>query len=141
VNLYLDTSALVKLYVAEVHSSAVRRWVDRSDTVASSRVAYPEARAALARRRREGALSATALRRAVAALARDFPSIVVVEITEQLSRDAGELAERRALRGFDAIHLASALEIARILGAAPLFLAYDARMTEAAALEGLRAPD
>ena len=52
--LYLDTSSLVKLYVAEAASDAVRRLVDNADIVATATIAYPEARAALARRRREG---------------------------------------------------------------------------------------
>ena len=57
--LYLDTSSLVKLYLAEVGTDSVRRLVDDATLVATSQIAYPETRAALARRRREGALSAT----------------------------------------------------------------------------------
>ena len=47
--LYLDTSALVKLYVREHGSAAVRALVERADVVATSVVAYAEARAAFAR--------------------------------------------------------------------------------------------
>jgi hypothetical protein len=54
--LYLDTSSLVKLYVAEPGSDAVRKLVDAAAVVATSSVAYTETRAALARRRRERAL-------------------------------------------------------------------------------------
>jgi hypothetical protein len=50
------------------------------------------------------------------------------------------LAEQRALRGFDAIHLAAAVELATLVGEAPRFLAYDARLVEAAAAEGLPVP-
>ena len=46
--LYLDTSSLVKLYVAEAESESVRRLVDDADIVATAAIAYPEARAALA---------------------------------------------------------------------------------------------
>ncbi len=38
--LYLDTSALVKLYIEEIHSDLIRKWVKRADTVALSSVAY-----------------------------------------------------------------------------------------------------
>jgi hypothetical protein len=54
--LYLDTSSLVKLYVAEPGSEAVHKLVDAATVVATSTVAYTETRAALARRRRERAL-------------------------------------------------------------------------------------
>lgn len=41
--LYLDTSSLVKLYIAEAHSELVQDWVGEAEAVATSRVAYPEA--------------------------------------------------------------------------------------------------
>jgi len=56
VNLYLDTSALVKLYIAEEGSLLVRTALADARFVATSVVAYVEARAAFARRRRERAL-------------------------------------------------------------------------------------
>lgn len=43
--LYLDTSALVKLYVRERGSVSVRALVEQADVVASSVIAYAEARA------------------------------------------------------------------------------------------------
>ena len=51
--LYLDTSALVKLYVRERGSAQVRAHVNNADVIATSVVAYAEARAAFARLRRE----------------------------------------------------------------------------------------
>ena len=105
--------------------------------VATSRVAYPEARAALARRQREAAITRGALARAVSALDRDLRRFVVVELSAKVARRAGELAERRALRGFDAIHLASALEMEELTGAAPSFCCFDDRLREAASAEGL----
>lgn len=56
-NLYLDTSGLVKLYVQEAASADVPRYVEAAGVVATSRVAYPGAGAALARRTREGHLT------------------------------------------------------------------------------------
>jgi predicted nucleic acid-binding protein len=55
--LYLDTSSLVKLYLDEVYSEAVHRWAQEAEVLATSRVAYPETLAALARRWREGVLT------------------------------------------------------------------------------------
>lgn len=135
--LYLDTSALVKLYVAETGSGEVRKKLRQADHAATSRVAYPEARSALARRRREGAISSAGLQRAVSALDRDMGSLVIVELNESVARRAGELAERHALRGFDAIHLASALELGLLTGSPPVFIAFDERQALAAAAEGI----
>lgn len=133
---YLDTSALVKLYVSEKSSADVVRAVRRARQVATCRVAYPEARAALARRCREGGLDKTGLRRAVAALDRDLESFVIVEIGAQLARRAGQLAEQHALRGFDAIHLAAALELGQLLSDPPGFLTFDRHQARAAEAEG-----
>lgn len=139
-NLYLDTSALVKLYVREAGSAAVSRHVLAAERVATSRVAYPEARAAFARRQREGAFSERSLRRVVARLDQDWTAYVVVDLLDPVARRAGVLTESRALRGFDAIHLASALELATLLGEPVAFLAYDVRLATAATAEGLAAP-
>jgi predicted nucleic acid-binding protein len=138
--LYLDTSALVKLYVREEASDDVRACVARAEAVSTSQVAYPEARAAFARRQREGAFDTDDLRRIVDALDRDLAALVVVNLDRPLARRAGQLAERHALRGFDAIHLASAVELWELMGAVPTFLAYDSRLMNAARAEGIDAP-
>jgi predicted nucleic acid-binding protein len=111
--LYLDTSDLVKLYVEEPGSAGVRRSVQEAEIVAASVVSYPEARAALARRRREQSLTVAAHRRAKAALEADWPRILALDVAPALARSAGDLAERHRLRGFDAVHLASYLTFAR----------------------------
>jgi len=104
---------------------------------ATSRVAYPEARAAFARRQREGAIARGALARAVAALDHDLGRFVIVELSAKVARRAGDLAERHALRGFDAIHLASALEMEELTGQMPSFYCFDDRLRDAASAEGL----
>ena len=110
--LYLDTSSLVKLYVEEPGSAEVRAVVEEAELVTTSVVAYAEARAALARRQRERSLTRSEHGRAKAALAEDWPRILSLEVTEGLSRTAGDLAERHRLRGFDAVHLCSYLQVA-----------------------------
>ncbi len=133
----MDTSALVKLYVREPGTDETRARLDGASLVATSRVAYPEARAAFARRQREGGIGRRALARAVSALDRDLDRFVVVELSAKVARRAGELAERRALRGFDAIHLASALEVEQLTGSTPSFSCFDDHLREAASAEGL----
>ena len=121
----------------EPWTSETRARVGNATLVATSRVAYPEARAALARRQREAAITRRGLARAVSALDRDLGRFVVVELSAKVARRAGELAERRGLRGFDAIHLASALEVEELTGLMPGFCCYDGNLGEAASIEGL----
>ena len=130
--LYLDTSSLVKLYVAEPDTEAVRRLVDDAAIVATSQIAYPETRAALARRRREGALSPRAFATARRTFEADWARYFAVEVTASLCREAGELAERLRLRGYDSVHLASFAEIVRRGGAGgTVFSSYDQRLDRA----------
>ena len=130
--LYLDTSSLVKLYVAEVGSDGVRELVAQAAVVSTSIVAYPETRAALARLRRSGDLSPAKFATAKRHFETEWPAFLTLEVTAPVSREAGELAERYALRGFDALHLASFAEIVR--RAAPAvtrFSSFDDRLNKA----------
>jgi len=111
--LYLDTSSLVKLYVDEPGSQDVARLLERAEIAATSVLAYPEARAALARRRRERSLTPASHRRARTALDADWPRVLSLDVGAALARQAGDVAERHRLRGFDALHLASYLAIRR----------------------------
>ena len=109
--LYLDTSSLLKLYVYEDGSDEVRQDLSDCAAATTSAVAYAEARAAFARRRRDGTLSAAVFRAAKRDLDADWPQYLVVEPSVTLCRSAGELAERHALRGFDSLHLATFLQV------------------------------
>ena len=131
--LYLDTSSLVKLYVTEAESATVRQLVESAGVVATAAIAYPEARAALARRRREGHLPAGAFKSAKRALDDDWPHYLAVDVTAALCQEAGALAERHRLRGYDSVHLAAFLQVARGAGkTAVQFSCFDDRLTRAA---------
>lgn len=106
---YLDTSALVKLYIYEEGSPEVKELVTNSLLVATSKIAYAEARAALARGHREKALEDEIYAQAVEALKGDWRNYFTIEVSDTLIELAGELAELHQLRGFDAVHLAAVL--------------------------------
>ncbi|MGB9825990.1 MAG: type II toxin-antitoxin system VapC family toxin [Desulfofundulus sp.] len=128
---YLDTSALVKLYVQEQGSEIVHKLVDEASVVATSKVAYAEARAALARGLRDGYLEEKDHRQAVAALQNDWPKYLVIEVLDPLILLAGELAEKYHLRGFDAIHLASAVTLKTQVKEIIVAACFDDRLWEA----------
>jgi len=79
---------------------------------ASSILSYPEGRAALAGARRARRLSATGYARARQEFESLHSELVLVGVDGQLARQAGELADELGLRGYDAVHLASALALA-----------------------------
>lgn len=131
--LYLDTSSLIKLYVAETGSDAVQQSVGEATAVSTSLVAYAETRAALARLRREGQLTGPEFSSAKRQFEEEWPSYLAVEVTDALCRVAGQLAETYKLRGFDSIHLASFAEVARRAGRDDTrFSSFDDRLNHAA---------
>jgi predicted nucleic acid-binding protein len=134
---YLDTSSLVKLYVEEQGRTAVMALVNRAENIETSRVTYAETRAALARSHRNGWLSTPALKDCVTQLDERWSGYRLVEVTEELVRRAGNLAERYALRGYDAVQMAAAMEL-RIAGADVVFSSFDARLNTAMRRERIR---
>ena len=129
--IYLDTSAMLKLYVEEEGRELAREAVDAAELAATSTVAYAEARAGLARRWREGDFTDDDYRRTVEDLDNDWLTYARLDTSNPVSNHAGELAERLALKGFDSIHLASALRLSERFEDLQ-FLAFDNRLNEAA---------
>ena len=95
-----------------------------------------EGRAAIAAARRGGRIDDVGHEEAVATFERLWVEIDGLELTETLARRAGELAEAHALRGYDAIHLASA---EAILDDGDVMVVSDTRLAEAAASIGIEA--
>lgn len=134
---YLDTSSLVKLYVREDGSDQVKALVDGARVVATSQVAYPESCAAFARKHRQGDFSGRQYRAVLAGLQQDWGAYFALDVSWPVARLGGELAERHHLRGFDAIHLASALIISARLESLVTFSSADDRLEDAAQTESL----
>jgi len=89
--------------VREEGSETVRELVHAATVVATAKVAYAGAYAALARGCREGLLETGGYRLAVAALQDDWARYLVLEVADFLGWLAGELTEKHRLRGFDAV--------------------------------------
>lgn len=134
--LYLDTSSLVKLYLEEPGTPEVERLVVEASLLCTSAVAYAEARSAFARLCREGSLSSEELTQAKADLDQNWKLYLVVEVTPEVLRAAGDLAEEHALRGFDSVHLASFLHLVRTdLGELVQISSFDGRLRQASRRE------
>ena len=134
--LYLDTSALVKLFVEEAHSTETRTAAKLAGICATSRIAYVEFLSALARREREG-LDASLAQGVRDQFETKWPDLMVVEVSRTISIRAAGFARVHGLRAYDAVHLASAQEIYET---APdmVFACFDDRLNLGAKAQGMR---
>jgi predicted nucleic acid-binding protein len=126
---YLDTSALAKIYVAEPESDALEAaLLGRRDLVVSD-LAVTELTSLLARRVREHDITGTAARRLYRAVLRDLAAgeFRRLELTARVHREAERLllvlGDRVPLRAADALHLALAT-----MAEARTLVTYDRRM-------------
>lgn len=135
---YLDTSAIVKLYAAESESAEVKRLFNDAQEIASSLLAYAETRSALARKHRMRQMSEKQLNTSRDEFEADWASFIKVSVDGYLIRVAGDLAERFSLKAYDAIHLASADQIQREVRSPTWFVCFDAALSRAASSLGLK---
>lgn len=135
--LYLDTSAWVKLYVHELGSKELRVYTNKAETLAASVVAYPEARATFARLKAQGISTGVKHQQRLAQLNLDWENLLRIELVPAVVRTAGDLAEVYGLRGFDSIHLASALWLKEKTSMPLNFAVFDQRLRAAAERAGL----
>jgi uncharacterized protein len=135
--IYLDTSALIKRFVNEKGSLLVRSLVQRETAVATAKIAYAEIFAGLARKLREGNLPKAHYALACRQFDRDWHAYVRVELGDDILGLARDLIQRHPLRGFDAVHLASALTLKTALEEEVTFAAADGRLLRAAKAENV----
>ena len=105
--------------------------------MATSVVAYPEARAAFARLKAQGLTSDAKHQQRLAQLNLDWGNLLRIELVPSVVRTAGDLAEVYGLRGFDSIHLASALWLKEKTSEPFNFAVFDQRLRAAAGRAGL----
>jgi uncharacterized protein with PIN domain len=96
---YLDTSSLVKLYVEEEDSPKIADLVRSSKVTATSLIAYTEARAAFSRRFRENAFTPGEYKHLISVFDKDWENYLIVRVTKELVRLAGNLAEEHGFSG------------------------------------------
>ncbi len=137
--LYLDASALVKLYVAEQGSAEIRKSVAGAAAVGTAAISRAEVSAALAKAARLGLLQRTEAEAADKCFREDWPDLVRLPVTEPLLEDAAQLAWRFGLRGYDSVQLAAAVSWQEVLEAQVAFATFDRHLWTAAGEVGLAA--
>jgi uncharacterized protein len=133
---YLDTSALVKLYVQEVGSTEVKRAVARADLVATSLIAYVEVRSAFARRHRLADIDNAALKRHKHEFEQGWNRLDRLPVDATTIHRAGDLAEQYRLKAYDALHLATVDLMEVTLRSSVSFACFDDALNRAAARMG-----
>lgn len=134
--LYLGTSSLMKLYVEDAGSNTVRLWVSEAEIVATCRIAYTEAVAALDIRFKEGDLASKDYNRIYESFSSDWNNIAVVDFDDL---DAGRLVKKYGLSRMDAIHLSAARKIHTAGNTIDMaFSSVSEHLCKAAETEGLR---
>lgn len=134
---YLDASALVKRYVAEAGSAEVSGLINKAEAVGTAIISRTEVTAALAKAVRMKLLPRDEAVSAVQVFSADWENLIRLQITEVLASRASSLAWDHSLRGYDAMHLASALFWQDMLGVQVTVASYDRQLWEAANTTGL----
>ena len=141
---FCDSSAIVKRYIAETGSD----WLSANTNPAAgnivyvARISFVEVISAITRREKGGHISAADAGNARMTFEQDYLNeFFKVEISENLISEAAQLAKKYALRGYDAVQLAAALETEKERAAFGLssliLLSADTDLNAAAVGEGL----
>ena len=139
--LYLDTSALVKRYVAEARSDDVIALMNDTPAAGTALITQTEIAAALVRARREGRLSRDEARQAHGKFLQEWQDLGRVPITNALLTRADTVAWTHELRAYDAVQLAAALtcqDTISLLGEDVMFACFDNQLRGAAGAAGLQ---
>lgn len=135
--LYCDTSALIKRYVEEEGTDSIDSLWASSLAIATSVVAFAETLSTFNRKLREGVLSEREYAATLKAFKNDFESFILASVTPLLNAEIERLVRLYPLRGFDAIHLSSALMIKNSSSIPVHFACFDKPLNEFSIKEGL----
>jgi predicted nucleic acid-binding protein len=136
---FLDTSAVVKRYLLESGSAWVQALTD--PVVGHShflvRIALAEIVSAVTRREKGGSITLANAATALADFRHDFDrQYLIVEVSTTLVDRAARMARKHALRGYDAVQLAAALEV-QSFEPSLVFVSADRDLNAGAMAEGL----
>lgn len=122
---YVETSGLVKRYVAEEGSDLLEAAMERADALAICRIGFVEAARAIGLAGDEGD---------VKRFESEWDWFHVIDVDQAITERAAALALSHGLRTLDALHLSAALELEE---EGVTFISWDRRLREAARAEGL----
>jgi uncharacterized protein len=134
---YLDTSAVVKLFIHETGTEYVSAFVRGAGRFATSKICQPEFSAAMAKSVRMGICPLAVAEAARSQFSEVWLSVIKIEPDSSVLESASDLAWTHGLRGYDAVHLASAIHIGRLLHSPITILTYDKQLWDISRKIGL----
>jgi predicted nucleic acid-binding protein len=137
-NLYADTSALVKKYVREAGSEQVIAFFAQHPLIGTAVLTQAEVASAMSKALRSGWVDEPAILAAWQDFLSHWPAYVRLPISAGIVEHAAAIAQQYGLRAYDAIHLASALAWEDVTGDEVVFACYDENLAKAAGKEGLQ---
>lgn len=136
--LYLDASALVKRYLVEAGSNELAQAVKDAELTGTSIITRAETVAAFAKAVRVEVLDEAEGKAARQLFRAEWMNVVRIQATELIVGRAASLAWEYGLRGYDAVHLASALAWQEGLQEAIVFATFDRHLWNSGSRAGLK---
>ncbi len=142
--LYLDTSALAKLYVWELGSQRMLQLASASEAhqIALCAISQVELHSAIRRRQRAGDLSDDVANQAVERFELHIRNRFLRQsVSDQVIDLASDLVARHFLRAYDAVQLAGCIALRTVARESPIFVCADQQLLDAARSENLAVLD
>jgi len=136
-NLYLDTSALIKRYSNEPGGTDMRILIQKLDVFATARITYAEMAAAFAKSVRTGIATRSQANHSLIIFQNDWENIYCIEVNELVVNQAAAWSWDFGLRGYDAVHLAAAFSWQLVLGETVTLATFDKALWATAKQIGL----
>jgi len=136
---YLDASAWVKRYVQEPGTEWIQDLFIRQPLLACASLGFIEVMATLSRKRKAGEIGEAQFDAVVGDVERDWQGFIEIRLDADTMALTAPVVREFALRGADAVHLASALLLRQRLGDendAVMFVAADEELKIAAQASG-----
>jgi predicted nucleic acid-binding protein len=136
-NLYIDTSAVIKRHIQEANTEDVRGWVENAASVATGLLTRAEVSSGINRLYRMKLLTEDGYKQALSEFRNSWDTYYRIPVSEQIVARADYLICQFVLRGYDAVHLACALTWQDALGASVTLATFDGQLLAAAKEAGL----
>ena len=136
---YFDSSSIVKWFFDEQNADISRILRSEAEISFTSIISYPEVMSAINRSEKEGRCTKSDMKLVKNEFLRIWPALRWIKIAEPLMQQSGEYIFKHNLRGFNAIHLASALILKEESVECDLFFScFDRNLNRAAQKENLK---
>jgi len=135
--IYIDTSALVKVYIQETGSRQVKNLLQSAPLVGSALITKTETSATLAKAVRMNYITTPDAQKAWEKFQSDWVFLFRIGLTENLVDWAARLAWDYGLRSYDAMYLTAALSWQQTVGKPVILATFDKQLWETAPRTGL----